>query len=127
MRWLVLVLVLVVACSSRTDRTGDPAVGRWTGEANHIVDLRVDGTLDMDPILDPQCADADRIIAACRARQRWSRTGTIVTLERAAIARPFDQTGFAPRRPCECRLERREVELRGDELIAGTEHAHRVR
>jgi hypothetical protein len=126
MRWL---LVLLVACSSSTDRTGDPAVGRWTGDAHHIVELRVDGTLDMDPVTDRDCGNAPAdvpALAACRARQRWSRTGTIVTLERGAFARPFDPTGFAPKRACECRLERVEVQLRGDELISGTEHAHRV-
>ena len=123
MRWLLL---LLVACSSRVDRTGDPAVGRWTSEYHHVFELRADGTLDIEPITDADCADSSAL-AACRARQRWDRTGNIVTLERAALTRPFSQSSFDGKRPCECRLERHEVTLRGDELVVGKEHAQRVR
>lgn len=123
MRWLLLVLV---ACSSRVDRTGDPAVGRWAGDAHRIFELRADGTLDMDPLTDTDCAGSPAL-AACRARQRWERTGNTVTLERAAVARPFSQSSFEAKRPCECRLERHEVELRGDQLVAGHDHAERVK
>ncbi len=125
MRRLLLALVLA-ACSSRVDRTGDPAVGRWTSEYHHTFELRADGTLDIDPITDTDCADSPAL-AACRARQRWERTGDIVTLERGALARPFSQSSFDGPRACECRLERHEVTLRGDELVVGKEHAARVK
>ena len=123
MRWFVLVLA---ACSSRVDHTGDPAVGRYTGDAKHVFELRVDGTLDIDPIVAPDCKD-DPAVAACRARQTWSRTGDTIVFERAAVARPFDQTGFAPKRACECHLEREQLLLRNGDLVVGTEHAVRVK
>lgn len=123
MRWFVLVLL---ACSSRVDRTGDPAIGRYTGDNKRIFELRADGTLDIDPITDPECRD-DPAVAACRARQAWTRSGTTVTFERAAVARPIDPTGVAAARACECHLEREQLELRGTDLVVGTEHAVRVR
>ena len=121
-----LLLLAAAACSSHGshDRNGDPAVGRWQGESK-VVELRADGTLDITPITPPDCEDATAVIDACRARQRWSRSGSTVTLVRAAIARKPPMPMSSPG-PCECRLEHIEVELRGDELVAGTEHAHRV-
>lgn len=118
MRWLVL---LLVACSSHVDRTGDPAVGRWTGDNHRIFELRADGTLDIDPITDRSCENAPAL-AACRARQTWSRTGNTITFNRGALARPT-----AANAACECHLEREQIQLRGDELVSGKEHAARVR
>ena len=116
MRWL---LWLLVACSSRVDRTGDPAVGRWTGDNHRIFELRADGTLDIDPIADRGCENAPAL-TACRARQTWSRAGNIITFERAALAH------VATNEVCECHLEREQIQLRGDELVSGKEHATRV-
>jgi len=120
MRWLLL---LLVACSSRVDRTGDPAVGRWTGDNKRIFELRADGTLDIDPITDRTC-DNDPALTACRARQTWSRSGNTVTFERAALARPTSALGVAA--TCECHLEREQIQLRGNELVTGKDHATRV-
>ena len=122
MRWFVLVLL---ACSSRVDRTGDPAIGRYTGDNKHVFELRPDGTLDIDPITDRTCQD-DPALAACRARQTWSRTGTTITFERGALARPLDPTGLSTPHACECHLEREQLQLRGTDLVVGTEHAVRV-
>jgi len=116
MRWLLL---LLVACSSRVDRTGDPAVGRWTGDNHHVFELRADGTLDIDPLADRSCTDA-AALAACRARQTWTRSGNTVTFDRAALSP-------AANHACECRLEREQIQLRGDELVTGKEHATRVK
>jgi len=123
---LLALLALFGACSSQGDRTGDPATGRWRGETGKTIELRADGTLDMEPILDTRCTPDDALTARCKARQRWHRSGSIVTLERAAIARP-ESVGMFADKPCDCRIERIEVELRGDELIAGKEHAQRVK
>jgi hypothetical protein len=66
-----------------------------------------------DPAVGRWRGEAD---PACTARQRWHRNGAIVTLERARISGS----------PCTCRIERIDVELRGDELVFGREHAQRV-
>jgi len=121
----VLLLALVACSSHDVDRSHDPATGRWRGENNKIIELRADGSLDIPPVPSIDCEDAQRVIESCRARQRWSRSGSTVTLERAAIARKPAMPMSSPG-PCECRLERIEVQLRGDELIAGTEHVQRV-
>ena len=123
---LLALFALFGACSSQGDHTGDPAVGRWRGETGKMVELRADGTLDMEPILDTRCTPDDALTARCKARQRWHRSGSIVTLERAAIARP-DSIGLSGDKPCDCRIERIDVQLRGDELISGHEHAQRVK
>lgn len=123
MRWSLL---LLVACSSRVDRTGDPAVGRWTGDNKRVFELRTDGTLDIDPLTDRTCEN-DPALAACRARQTWSRTGNTVTFERGALARPTATLGFSAKTACECHLEREQIQLRGNELVSGKEHATRIR
>jgi len=123
---LALLLVALAACSKPTDRTGDPAVGRWTGESGKTIELRADGTLDMEPVPSLDCEDKADLIAACKARQTWSRSGQTVALSRGAIASQPASLGVAGK-PCECRLERIDLQLRGDDLVFGTEHAHRVK
>lgn len=126
---VLAVVAALAACSSRSDRidrTGDPAVGRWRGASGTTIELRADGSLDMDPTTSPSCDGDTALVRRCRARQRWTRSGSIVSLERAVVADQPASLGFAGK-PCECRSERIQVELRGDELIYGTEHAARVR
>jgi hypothetical protein len=119
-----LLLLALVACSSH-DLSGDPAVGRWRGETKTTIELRADGSLDMPPVPSIDCEDATAVIKSCAEHERWSRIGSTVTLERAAISRKPGVPMTSPG-PCECRYERVEVQLRGDELIAGKDHAQRV-
>jgi hypothetical protein len=119
-----LLLLALIACSSH-DLSSDPAVGRWRGESNKVIELRADGSLDMPPVPSLDCEDATAIIASCAAHQRWTRSGSTVTLVRAAISRK-PGAPLSSASPCECRFENIEIQLRGDELIAGTEHARRV-
>jgi hypothetical protein len=123
-RWLLL--LLVAGCPGRPDRSGDPAVGRWQGESGKTIELRADGSLDMDPITTPSCDSNAELVRRCRARQRWNRSGTIVTLSRGAISDQPASLGIAGH-PCECRYENINLQLRGDELVYGHEHAKRVR
>ena len=110
-----LVLVALVACQNPPDHAADPAVGRWRGQAGHTIELHADGTLDMDPIVAAECMNAP--LAPCKSRQRWTRSGSIVALSRGSVSGP----------QCTCRIERIDVQLRGDELVSGTEHAERVK
>ena len=123
---LALVLVVVAACHKPVDRTGDPAVGRWRGDTGKTIELRADGTLDMEPIATPECQNDDPLLAACKAREVWARHDTIVALSRGAIASEPAHLGTAGT-PCTCRLEVIDVQLRGDELVFGHEHAQRVK
>lgn len=124
MRWS-LVLLLLAACPGRPDFSGDPAVGRWQGENGKTIELRADGSLDMDPVSSPRCEADDELHRRCRARQRWTHSGTTVTLSRGAIADRHSSFGLGDS-PCECRYEKIELQLRGDDLSYGTEHAKRV-
>jgi hypothetical protein len=122
-RWFVL--LLLAGCPSRPDHSGDPAVGRWQGANGKVIELRADGSLDMDPVTTPTCDGNAELLRSCRARQRWSHSGTTVTLSRGAIADQPSSLGTAGH-PCECRYENIQVQLHGDELVYGTEHAKRV-
>jgi hypothetical protein len=124
-RFAVL-LLLLAACPSRPDRSGDPAVGRWQGASGKTIELRADGSLDMDPIASPSCESNTELLRRCRARQHWQHSGTNVTLSRGAISDRPASLGVAGA-PCECRYETINLQLRDDELVYGTEHAHRVK
>lgn len=123
---LALLVIALAACQKPTDRTGDPAVGRWRGESGKTIELRADGTLDMEPVASPACDDDAKLRAACKARQSWHRSGSTVALSRGAIDNQPASLGFAGK-PCECRLEQIDLQLRGDDLVFGTEHAQRVK
>jgi len=123
-RWS-LALLLLAACPSRPDHSGDPAVGSWQGSTGKTIELRVDGSLDMDPISSPSCEADDELHRSCRARQHWTHSGSMVTLSRGAISDYRGSFGVGDH-PCECHYESITLQLRGDELIYGTEHAKRV-
>jgi hypothetical protein len=119
--------LLLVGCSP------DRAAGKYqsaTGKGP-IIELRADGTLDMPPHADPLCDDDKPALDACRARQRWSRDGSKVTLRiggvwsnaSGSIGGMFDKPGP----PCECRLETHEATLDADTLAIGKERAVRIR
>jgi hypothetical protein len=122
-------LLLVVACSSKPDR----AAGKYQDPSGRgrVFELRADGSLDIDPVTDDRCRDETAALADCRAKQRWSREGTKVTLARGALARPmtgglagmFSSTDDR----CRCALEHYEATLDGDTLTIGKERAVRVR
>jgi hypothetical protein len=111
----VALLLALVACQKPTEPAPDPAIGRWRGETGKTIELRADGTLDMEPGIAPECMNAP--LAACRARQTWKHSGDIVALSR----------GVMRGNPCSCHIQVIDVEFRGDELISGTEHAQRVK
>ena len=119
-----ILLLALVACGSHA-RSADPAIGRWRGENDRIIELGADFSLDIRPVPSRDCQDATAVIADCRARQRWSRSGSTVTLARATISREPARPMASPG-PCACHIERIEVELRGDELVAGHERLQRV-
>lgn len=123
---LALLLVALAACQNPADRSPDPVVGRWQGESGKTIELRPDGTLDMEPVASPECADDAKLRAACKARQTWKRSGTVVALSRGAISSQPATLGVAGK-PCECRLEGIDLQLRDGDLVFGTEHAHRVK
>jgi len=112
MRVALLLVALVAACQKPVD---DPVVGRWRGESGKTIELRGDGTLDMDPGVAPECNNAP--LAACRASQTWHRSGSTVAVSRGVVRGT----------PCTCHLERIDLQFRGGELIYGTEHIQRVK
>lgn len=119
-------LLVCVACSSKPDRV----VGKWQSEDGKglIFDLRADGTLDIDPVADRRCEDDKPALDACRAKQRWSRDGSTVTLRRGAVGNTTAMLGmFNEGPPCPCKLELYELSFDNDSLTAGKERAVRVR
>jgi hypothetical protein len=114
---LALLVLVIAACQKPTETTVDPAIGRWRGDTGHVIELRADGTLDMEPLIAAECDRTEHVIGPCKARQTWSRSGSIVALSRGSLSGT----------PCTCRLERIDVTLRGDELVYGREHAQRVK
>lgn len=122
----LVLLLLLVACSP------DRAVGKYQSDTGKgpIIELRADGTLDMPPSTDDRCAEDQPAIAACRAKQRWSRDGSKVTLRIGGVSSSV--AGFGgmlakPGPPCECRLETHEAVFDADTLTIGKERAVRVR
>jgi hypothetical protein len=122
------ILLVVVGCSSSPDRVA----GKWQSDTGKgpIIELRADGTLDMPPHADPRCEDDKAALDACRAKQRWSRDGTTVTLRIGAVAHAsagmagaFEAEGP----PCRCTLESHAATLDADTLTIGKERAVRVR
>ena len=111
----IALLVVLIACQKPAERAPDPAIGVWRGEKGSTFELRADHTLDIDPGIAPNCMNAP--LAACRARQTWKRNGTIIDLSRGVLTGPH----------CDCRIERLDMPMRGDEIIYGTEHLQRVK
>ena len=118
-------LLVCVACSSKPDRV----VGKWQSAdgKGQIFELRADGTLDIDPVPDHRCEDDKPALDACRAKQRWSRDGTTVTLRRGGVASTSLGGMFNEGPPCPCKLESYELSFDNDSLTAGKERAVRVR